>query len=110
MGRRPRVGVINLGVELRPPFVAFDSHVTKKAPNMPNENAPPEQLGESQCAAFALAGTVALPSPFPAVGMVSIGLFPPPDGGGGANFEPTYYVRIVHRLNDSHIITRYIRP
>jgi hypothetical protein len=69
---------------------------------------PPPQLGESQRVAFALAGTIALPSPFPATGLVSIGLFPPP--AKVRAWEPTFYLRVVHSLNQSHIITRYVRP
>jgi hypothetical protein len=75
---------------------------------MSTEFMPPAQLGESQRAAFALAGTVALPSPFPASGLISIGVFPPP--ADAKEHEPTYYLRIVERVSDSNIVTRHIRP
>lgn len=53
--------------------------------------------------ALRLAGTVPLPSPFPASGPVSVMVAP-----DGEHFE--IYVKILHVVGDKRIITRFVRP
>jgi hypothetical protein len=73
------------------------------------------EFGPDQTVAFALAGTVALPSPFPATGRVSIGLFPPrgfrpSEKAKEEEFEPSFLLKIVQLVNEKHIVTRFVRP
>jgi hypothetical protein len=59
-------------------------------------------FGPSHQAALKIAGTVALPSPFPACGSLSI-LVAPEDG------EYETYIRIVQQVSGRRIITRFVR-
>ncbi len=65
--------------------------------------------------AFALAGTVAIPSPVPAVGRVSIGLRPVPPGypirvdSDGHPTDASCYLKVVEVVDASTIITRIFR-
>jgi hypothetical protein len=52
--------------------------------------------------ALLLAGTVALPSPIPAVGQVSIVITP-------ATGDSEFYIKIVQVVSDKRIITRFVR-
>jgi hypothetical protein len=63
------------------------------------------EFGPSQKLAFALAGTVAIPSPFPAHGTVSIGIFP---ATGGADSAPRFFLKIVETASSRTIVTRLV--
>ena len=74
---------------------------------MPTSPFPSDELGAEQRLAFALAGTVALPSPFPASGQLSLGT----TAGGARNFvseTSDHYLRLVHVISPKLVITRFL--
>ena len=73
---------------------------------MENERDPGFEFDHDQKVAFALAGTVALPSPFPASGRVSIGIFQQIKGQEKRVKEPTYYLKSVQLITETLIVTR----
>jgi hypothetical protein len=67
---------------------------------------PVYELGREQHRAMLLAGTVALPSPYPAAGRILLTITPWPSGGDQAQF----FLKIVESLRDRRIVTRFVRP
>ena len=72
-----------------------------------NKSAPATELGSDHLAALSLVGTVALPSPFPATGRILVIQLPPPPKGD-VQAAPKYHIKIVQKINDSCIITRFV--
>jgi hypothetical protein len=83
-------------------------HLDERILTMAFESVPPSDFSQAQQAAFALAGTVALPSPFPASGMVSIGLFPPHEGAKEGEVRRRFYLKSVQIVSEKHIVTRFV--
>ena len=65
---------------------------------------PTVEFSPKQKAAFALAATVALPSPFPASGRIIIGIMPRP----AESVPERFYVKTVESKSDKHIITQLV--
>ena len=71
---------------------------------MPENAIPTQEFSHEQKAALALAGTVALPSPFPASARILIGIMPQPD----ATIPRRYYLKIVEFIDDTCNVTRLV--
>jgi hypothetical protein len=71
---------------------------------VPEKPYPTSEFTCENKAAQALAGTVALPSPFPASGRIFIGIKPRLD----ETIPEQYYVKIVETINDKFIVTRLV--
>ncbi len=77
-------------------------------PETENQSAPTADLGSDHLVALSLVGTVALPSPFPATGRIHVVRLPPPKGDAQA--APKFHIKIVQKINDSCIVTRFVDP
>ncbi len=71
------------------------------------QGAPTTELGSEHLVALGLVGTVALPSPFPATARVFVVQLPPPPKGD-VQAARKYHIKIVQKINDSCIITRFV--
>jgi hypothetical protein len=71
------------------------------------QGAPTTELGSEHLVALSLAGTVALPSPFPATARVFVVQLPPPPQVKDVSARK-YHIKIVQKINDSCIITRFV--
>jgi hypothetical protein len=67
-------------------------------------------LGEEQKLALDLAGTVGLPSPFPAHGFVAVIRVPTLEPGQKNGDKPAFYVKIVHSMSPKQIATAFLHP
>ena len=65
------------------------------------------ELGPDQRLALALAGTVALPSPFPATGRVSVLMVPRPRQHDQAT-ELDFFLKSIHVVSPRNIVTRIV--
>lgn len=64
-------------------------------------------FGSEQRAAFALSGTIGLPSPFPAAARIFIGIMPQSESGDpGA--APRFILKLVERIGFKLIVTRFV--
>jgi hypothetical protein len=70
---------------------------------------PAPELGEEQKLAFDLAGTVGLPSPFPAVGRVFV-VRTPKKAEAGEKDDPgaRFFIKIVQTISPKHIATLFL--
>ena len=66
---------------------------------------PTTEFGPDQRAALSLAGTIALPSPFPATARITIGVMPRTNTPG-ADPTPRFFLKLVEHLRDNYIVTR----
>lgn len=77
----------------------------------------PSDFSRVRKVSFALAGTVDLPSPFPAAGRAFIGIAPQGDPAKPAQDDAKYeardaarfFLKIVETVNEKLVVTRYIR-
>jgi hypothetical protein len=72
--------------------------------------SPTSELGDDQKLAFDLAGTVALPSPFPAAGRVLLVRLPAPDRGREGGRRPRFVIKIVQVVNEKQLFTAFVHP
>ncbi len=63
--------------------------------------------GDAQIAALTLAGTVALPTPFPASARISIVMSPEPSEDG-TSIEQRFSLKLVEVIGDKLIVTRFV--
>jgi hypothetical protein len=71
---------------------------------------PAPELGEEQRLAFDLAGTVGLPSPFPAVGRVFVIRTPKKtEPGEKDDHGPRFFIKIVQTISPKHIATTFLQ-
>jgi hypothetical protein len=75
---------------------------------MASEPVPSLQVEPHHSLGLNLVGTVALPSPFPAEGRIYVVRHPAAPGAKGEDVKPTYHIKIVQKLSDSHSITRIV--
>ncbi len=71
---------------------------------MAHQPYPTCEFSNEQEAAFALTGTVALPSPFPASARIFIGIMPRLYGSSAER----YYLKIVQVITDKLIVTQFV--
>jgi hypothetical protein len=64
--------------------------------------------GDAQITALALAGTVALPSPFPASARISMVISPEPSEDGTST-EQKFSLKLVEVIGDKLVVTRFVR-
>ncbi|HEX3446707.1 MAG TPA: hypothetical protein VHS97_00535 [Isosphaeraceae bacterium] len=64
--------------------------------------------GDAQITALALAGTVALPSPFPASARISMVISPEPSEDGTST-EQRFSLKLVEVIGDKLVVTRFVR-
>ncbi|MEJ7636927.1 MAG: hypothetical protein WKF75_02790 [Singulisphaera sp.] len=62
-------------------------------------------FGGEQRAAFALSGTIGLPSPSPAAARIYIGIMPKSESGDAA---PRFFLKLVERIGFKLIVTRFV--
>jgi hypothetical protein len=65
------------------------------------------EFGSEQRAAFALIGTIPLPSPFPASARISIGIMPKPEKHG-ADPTPRFFLKLVEHVGNKKVVTRLV--
>ena len=75
---------------------------------MASEPVPSLQIEPHHAQAMTLVGTVALPSPYPAEGRIFLVRHPVPAGSQGNAARPTFHVKVVQKISDSHTITRFV--
>jgi hypothetical protein len=68
--------------------------------SMPTTAIPTTEFTDEHKATLALAGTVALPSPFPASARIFVGIMPASAAGD------QHYLKIVEKVGDKHTVTR----
>jgi hypothetical protein len=68
--------------------------------SMPTTAIPTTEFTDEHKATLALAGTVALPSPFPASARIFVGIMPASAAGD------QHYLKIVEKIGDKHTVTR----
>jgi hypothetical protein len=68
------------------------------------------ELNEEHFLGLDLVGTVALPAPVPAVGRIYVVRSPPTKGAKGDAAKPRLLIKIVQKISESHVITRFVRP
>jgi hypothetical protein len=71
---------------------------------MPDPPKPTSEFAVEQSNAHALAGTVMLPSPFPAAARIYVGIKPRNDAASVERF----YLKIVEVASDHHVVTRLL--
>jgi hypothetical protein len=71
------------------------------------QGAPSQELGSEHLVALSLVGTVALPSPFPAKARIFVVQLPLPPQVDDKSAQK-YHIKIVQKINDSCIITRFV--
>jgi hypothetical protein len=70
--------------------------------------APILAYGDVQITALALAGTVALPSPFPASARISMVISPEPSEDG-TSIEQRFSLKLVEVIGDKLVVSRFVR-
>ena len=71
---------------------------------MESSPAPSTDFTTDQRLLLAMAGTVALPSPYPAYGQVFVGIDP---SGDDSPASPRFFVKLVQTLTSRRVITRF---
>ena len=71
---------------------------------MYDKPSPTQEFSPEEKAAFALAGTVALPSPFPASARILLGIMPQLETA----VAPRYYLKIIELVTDRFSVTRLV--
>ncbi len=74
---------------------------------MEKEVVPSLEFGADHILGLDLVGTVELPSPVPAAGRIYLVRYPSPPGDQA---QHKLFIKIVEKINDSHIITRIVSP
>ena len=74
------------------------------------EPIPCLELNEEHFLGLELVGTVALPAPVPAVGRIYVVRSPPAKGAKGDAYKPRLLIKVVQRISESHVITRFVSP
>lgn len=67
------------------------------------------EFQREQRVVFALAGTVAIPSPFPAHARISMGVFPRPQDCHSDTYTYQYYLKLTQSCGDREVETRVVR-
>ena len=75
---------------------------------MASEPVPSLQIEPHHRLGMSLVGTVALPSPFPAEGRIFVVRHPESNQPQGGEAKPSYHLKIVQKLSDTHSITRFM--
>jgi hypothetical protein len=77
---------------------------------MAHEPIPCLDFGAQQLLGLSLVGTVALPSPFPAVARLYVVRYPALTGAKGDEAKPRLFLKLVETINAHHVVTRIIDP
>jgi hypothetical protein len=77
---------------------------------LPFSSSPTHELGDDHKLAFDLAGTVALPSPFPAAGRVLVVRQPGSKTAKGAGHRPRFFIKIVQVVSEKQVVTGFVSP
>jgi hypothetical protein len=71
---------------------------------------PASELGAEHKLAFDLAGTVGLPSPFPATGRVSLIRSAQNEAGPSGGSKPRFFIKILQSVSPKQIMTVFVDP